>query len=235
MSRGRGISVFRDLHQLSYDCGYSFFNPSAVVQRYIPNPLLISGYKFDIRCYVLVRSFDPLVVYLYEDGLARFATSQYDISSLTNIFSHLTNTSINKLSPCTVTSNAVLDCEKQDVGPGCKWTIAQLKLYFEAHNIPFKKIWAKIKTIVLLTLLPIAQDVKNHNSGGCFELYGFDILLDEKLKAWLLEVNLSPSLTVDTQIDIDVKRPLMEDTVDLISLTEEDAQAGLTHAQVYSY
>lgn len=42
MSRGRGIFVFRDLKDLSYDC-------SAIVQRYISNPLLISGYKFDLR------------------------------------------------------------------------------------------------------------------------------------------------------------------------------------------
>ena len=48
-----------------------------LVQRYIHDPFLIDGYKFDLRIYVLVTSFNPLRVYLYEDGLVRFATTPY--------------------------------------------------------------------------------------------------------------------------------------------------------------
>lgn len=73
---------------------------SAIVQQYIPNPLTVSGYKLDLRVYVLVRSYDPLVVYIYNEGLVRFATAKYDTSTLDNVYSHLTNTSINKSSPC---------------------------------------------------------------------------------------------------------------------------------------
>jgi len=61
-------------------------------------PLLIDGRKFDLRVYVLVTSIDPLRIYVYEEGLARFATEQYttDQDLIGNNFIHLTNYSLNK-------------------------------------------------------------------------------------------------------------------------------------------
>lgn len=53
-------------------------NPgSYVVQRYISNPYLLGGKKFDLRLYVLVTSFRPLTVYIYRDGFAKFSSTRY--------------------------------------------------------------------------------------------------------------------------------------------------------------
>jgi tubulin polyglutamylase TTLL2 len=87
---------------------------------------------------------------------------------------------------------------------------------------------------VTLTLLPIGQEIKSH-SPGCFELYGFDILVDESLKAWLLEVNLSPALGVDGPVDITVKKAMLEDMVDLLQITQEDGDLAIKYQNVKEF
>lgn len=64
---------------------------------YIKNPLLINSLKFDLRIYVAVTSINPLRIYIYEEGLTRFATEPYKIDKKDlDVFTHLTNFSINK-------------------------------------------------------------------------------------------------------------------------------------------
>lgn len=71
-----------------------------VASEYINNPLLIDGYKFDLRVYVALTSINPLRIYIYEDGLARFATQKYSCGGNGNLkqqkYVHLTNYSLNK-------------------------------------------------------------------------------------------------------------------------------------------
>ena len=89
LSRGRGICVVNDVSDVLH-------SDPVVVQRYIRNPCLIDGFKWDLRLYVLVTSFNPLEAFIYEEGFARFATHPYSKESgdITNNFIHLTNSSI---------------------------------------------------------------------------------------------------------------------------------------------
>lgn len=67
LSRGRGIYIVDDISEVNVD-------DISVISKYIQNPLLINGHKFDLRIYVAVTSFDPLRIYIYKEGLARFAS-----------------------------------------------------------------------------------------------------------------------------------------------------------------
>lgn len=74
-------------------------NERAVAQHYIAKPLLISGHKFDIRIYALVISCSPLSVFVYRDGIARFATIPHQAPAASNLRTncmHLTNHAINR-------------------------------------------------------------------------------------------------------------------------------------------
>ena len=91
-SQGKGIQVISSFDEVPRGAG----QPPCLVQQYISNPMLIDGYKWDLRIYVAITSINPLRIYVYEEGLCRFASEKYDTSDLKNIFSHLTNYSINK-------------------------------------------------------------------------------------------------------------------------------------------
>ena len=90
-SRGRGITLVNELTAITY-------GEPVVIQRYIKNPLLINGYKFDMRIYVVVTSVNPLEAFIYRDGFGRFSTIPFSINpnDKSNKYIHLTNVSIQK-------------------------------------------------------------------------------------------------------------------------------------------
>ncbi|XP_063681535.1 probable tubulin polyglutamylase TTLL2 isoform X3 [Bolinopsis microptera] len=203
LSRGRGIFLFDNISDLLYD-------GSTVVQRYIEDPYLIGGYKFDLRLYAVVTSYHPLRIYLHQDGLVRFSTEKYAGSVIHNKFAHLTNTSINRNGPN-------YNVEKERVGAGCKWSISQLRAYFQQCSVDDRLAWERIKHMISLTILMQANSIPE-SAKQCIELYGFDIILDKKLKPWLLEVNFTPALGNDCSADVAVKLPML---VDLLTLAKQ--------------
>lgn len=73
---------------------------------------------------------------------------------------------------------------------------------------------------IILTLTCLILVYHNQPNKGCFELFGFDIMLDSNLKPWLLEVNCAPALSMDSEVDERIKIPLITDTLRLIGIAE---------------
>nr|XP_011764620.1 probable tubulin polyglutamylase TTLL9 isoform X4 [Macaca nemestrina] len=182
-----------------------------VAQRYIENPYLIGGRKFDLRVYVLVMSYIPLRAWLYRDGFARFSNTRFTLNSIDDQYVHLTNVAVQKTSP--------------DYHPkkGCKWMLQRFRQYLASKHGPevVETLFRDIDNIFVKSLQSVQKVIISDKH--CFELYGYDILIDQDLKPWLLEVNASPSLTASSQEDYELKTCLLEDTLHVV-----DMEARLT-------
>ncbi|XP_058142848.1 probable tubulin polyglutamylase TTLL9 isoform X2 [Dasypus novemcinctus] len=182
-----------------------------VAQRYIENPYLIGGRKFDLRVYVLVMSYIPLRAWLYRDGFARFSNTRFTLNSIDDQYVHLTNVAVQKTSP--------------DYHPekGCKWMLQRFRQYLASKHGPeaVETLFSDMDNIFVKSLQSVQKVIISDKH--CFELYGYDILIDQDLKPWLLEVNASPSLTASSQEDYELKTCLLEDTLHVV-----DMEARLT-------
>ena len=284
-----------------------------VVQRYL-DPFLVDGRKFDLRLYVVVTSFVPLRIHLFDQGLVRFAAMPYPGATalLHNTFMHLTNYAINKTAADTAAAKIAAasrssggrsgggissaappadEDDDDDEGEGgggapveIKWLFTQLREYFiTAPRVPFqpatsspsaaeavlgvderlplpsrgwlaahapdcrptqasvtagdavvdrcwrRHLWddvvvARIHDVIIKTLLSIESDVSAQCKGqchdpsgyGCFELYGFDVMLASNLRPQVIEVNIMPSLSTGEMIDKAVKARLLAHLLTLI-------------------
>ncbi|XP_076705145.1 putative tubulin polyglutamylase TTLL9 isoform X2 [Callospermophilus lateralis] len=182
-----------------------------VAQRYIENPYLIGGRKFDLRVYVLVMSYIPLRAWLYRDGFARFSNTRFTLNSIDDQYVHLTNVAVQKTSP--------------DYHPkkGCKWMLQRFRQYLASRHGPqaVEALFRDMDNIFIKSLQSVQKVIISDKH--CFELYGYDILIDQDLKPWLLEVNASPSLTASSQEDYELKTRLLQDTLHVV-----DMEARLT-------
>ena len=208
-SQGKGIFItnsFADVVQNRDTLGNS------VASHYISNPLLIDQLKFDLRVYVALTSVYPLKVYVYEEGLARFATTKYrppgaadsgaSLNNREGKFCHLTNYSLNKLN-----KKGFKQGSADDELSGSKWSLKALRKVLRSNGIDDKAVFQKIYDVINKTFLSVDPVLRQAHAqyvqgkSNCFQLFGFDILIDNKLNPWLLEVNLSPSLACESLLD----------------------------------
>ncbi|NXM86478.1 TTLL4 polyglutamylase, partial [Oenanthe oenanthe] len=227
-ARGIGIQVIHKWSQLPK-------RRPLLVQRYLHKPYLIGGKKFDLRIYVYVTCYDPLRVYLFKDGLVRFASCKYSYSmdSLSNKFMHLTNYSVNKKNTEYKSNSDETACQ------GHKWALKALWSYLTQKGVNSEAIWEKIKDIVIKTIIASEPYVNSlvkmyvRRPYCCHELFGFDIMLDENLKPWILEVNISPSLHSNSPLDVSIKGQMIRDLLNLAGfvLPSTDSMASRTQTR----
>ena len=208
MSRGRGITLIDDIVDVAYA------SPT-VIQKYVTNPLLFEGFKFDLRLYVLVTSFNPLEAFIYREGLARFGSKRFSTTNtnLKDLQIHLTNSSIQR----EYDDDILYDHPSRMAGKhggGNKTRLTWLLNRLQKNGIDTTGLWKEISKVCLQTLKSV--DALIINQPNSFEIFGFDVIIDSKLKPWLIEVNACPSMARDSLLDMDVKEALIRDTIKII-------------------
>uniref|UniRef100_A0A9L0I5S3 Tubulin tyrosine ligase like 11 n=1 Tax=Equus asinus TaxID=9793 RepID=A0A9L0I5S3_EQUAS len=151
--QGDGIYLIKDPNDIRL-AGTLQSRP-AVVQEYICKPLLIDKLKFDIRLYVLLKSLDPLEIYIAKDGLSRFCTEPYQEPSpknLHHIFMHLTNYSLNIHSGNFVHSDST--------STGSKRTFSSILCRLSSKGVDIKKVWSDIISLVIKTVIALTPELK---------------------------------------------------------------------------
>ncbi|XP_063172380.1 tubulin polyglutamylase TTLL11 [Candoia aspera] len=245
--QGDGIYLIRDPTEVRM-MG-SLQSRPAVVQEYMSKPFLIDKLKFDIRLYVLLKSLDPLEVYVAKDGLCRFCTEPYQEPALKNlhqVYMHLTNYSLNIHSGNFVHSDSG--------NTGSKRMFSSILGKLSSGGVDIRKVWSDIISLVIKTVIAIVPELKvfyqsdipaGKPGPSCFQILGFDILLMKNLKPILLEVNANPSMKIEHEhevspgvveyipspVDEEVKVAVIRDTLRLVDphkkrTKEQAAQAS---------
>lgn len=179
LNQGRGIEIFKN-----YDKIISFLktqtpNSYWVAQKYVERPLLYKERKFDIRIWVLVTH--KFEVFIYKHGYIRTSSDSYSLDNPNN-YVHLTNNCLQKHGENygkheagnTLGLDALQDYLDQNYG--------DFGVSVEKHLLP------RMKDLIIDSFLSAKKSLNPNKRKNCFELFGYDFLIDEDFRTWLLEV-----------------------------------------------
>lgn len=160
-----------------------------VVQRYVARPLLINKRKFDLRAWVLITP--RMQVLLFKEIVCRMSSEPYEAGNLANRLIHLTNHCLQEKGP---------NYGKYERGNELpSRAIDEALASMPPDKAGNKRTYAstirpQLADIVIATLKAARETVVTDTPLQCFQLLGYDFIIDDRLKVWLLEVNGSPGV-----------------------------------------
>ncbi|EGR34749.1 tubulin-tyrosine ligase family protein, putative [Ichthyophthirius multifiliis] len=206
-NRGNGIQVLQklsDIQEIIYQNKYheNGRKKTYLIQKYIEKPFLFNKRKFDIRCYLLITTYNGLIKgYWYQEGYLRTSSKEFNLKNLENKFVHLTNDAIQKKSE---------EFGKFEIGNKLSFNEFQRYLDFLGQNKQFnfiKKTQQEMKVIFLQKIKikkkkkiacdivkSVYKKIQPNKSQFSFELFGLDFMIDSNFKTWLIEANSNPCL-----------------------------------------
>ncbi|PAA55585.1 hypothetical protein BOX15_Mlig030094g2 [Macrostomum lignano] len=228
---GKGIVLYRSDGSLSslitsLATNYpGYTHKDLVLQKYIENPLLLEGKKFDLRVFLLVvpnQRRDTGVYAFVHPGYARLACRAYDINS-DDLTLHLTNQAVQHR-----------DRTYKNVKEATVWSPDSLNSYLNQHMAELKvpctdwvrrRLYPRIRAILGHVTSIVSSSLCDEPFS--YELFGCDFLVDADFNVWLLEVNSDPSLNKSTQVLRQIVSQVVEESVALAVEVLQRAARGL--------
>jgi hypothetical protein len=189
-NQGRGIEVYEAIKDIQDHINYKrgcFW----VIQKYIERPLLFKGRKFDIRVWALVT--ETFQIHFYREGYLRTSSAEYNSQEKNNLV-HLTNQCLQvhgseygKHEEGNVLSftqfQEYMDTNQMKAADGSKY-----RLDVQEMVVP------RMKDLIIDAFLSVRNSLNPKKRANVFELFGFDFVIDEDYRTWLIEVNTCPDL-----------------------------------------
>ena len=160
-----------------------------IIQKYLDNPLLYKKRKFDIRCFVLLDS--NLNLYYCKEGHLKGSSELYNVEN-SNKFIHITNYSFQKK-----TSNF----EKYEYGNEISYEA--FKQFLKEEGFPpdkFNTMIEDMKFLIKISFKSVSKKIYKTSDVLCFELFGYDFIIDNEFKPWILEINNNPGLGISSPV-----------------------------------
>ena len=211
-SLGLGMSILlKNITNIKKEC---------LITKYLINPHLIKGFKYDLRIHGLVTSVKPLKIYLYDEGLVRVASEKYDPKKIDNEFSFLTNLYINRKNK----KKFIYPKNLSNIEDSNLWNLAAFKRYCKRNNINYDKLYDDFGDIFIKMVLSVREKIIDNiklnklSSSNFYHVIGFDIIYDENMKPYLLESNRRCGLRDDNDAEKYYTHNIVADTINLVGV-----------------
>ena len=186
---------------------YIYQSSKIIIQKYIEKPFLYNGRKCDIRIWVLITH--KMKVYIFKEGHLKASSVSYNKDDFDS-FIHITNYSLQKY------NKFFSKYEK-----GNEISFQKFQNFIDENNkFDFRKeIYPKFVEIVKYTALSVRNKININNINHCFEIFGYDFMMDDDKNVFLIEINTNPGLEISSDIIAELV-PRMIDNALLLTVDE---------------
>ena len=206
----KGIHLTKDIDEIEL----AKYDKYKIVQEYITNVFLINKRKINLRMYLLFVCENNITdAYLYKEGKCIYTNKDYNTDDITDKESNITSINLN-----------------QEIYNDNPFSFEELKIFLNSRNYNSELLFQRIRQH-LVKLYNAVKDnlcnLENLKKNVSFQLFGVDVIFDNELKPYILEINKGPEMKPKNNRDKDMKLKLNKDMLNIVGLIDSHQEENL--------